>query len=276
MRRLRRFRRLRRGLLAALIVLSFVLLLGGLYVGARIFAGPSAAKPWREAGAELIAKSASLGFALRHVDVEGRHWTKPSEIMQALAARSGMPIFAIDLGRAQRRLETLPWVRKAVIERRLPATIFVRLEERRPLSLWQHRGRIVLIDRSGTVIPLKRLGRFAKLPLVVGADAPRHAARLLHMLAREPRLAARVSAAILVADRRWNLRLDNAIEVLLPGKDAASAWVELARIERSQKLLERDVSVIDMRLPGRIVVRVNPAPAKGAPATKEGAAARKT
>ncbi len=273
-----RRRRLRRAVLAAGLSLVLPLIvLAGLYGAARLGGQSLGADLLRDGKARLVRASALFGFRLKEVEVEGRDWTKVSEIMTALEAREGMPIFTVDLNRAQRRLEALPWVRSAVIERRLPGTIFVALSERRPLSLWQHGGKIVLIDRSGDVIHVKRLGRFAKLPLIVGADAPAHAAALIAMLSQEPALAARVSAAIRVGGRRWNLRLDNAIEVLLPERGAVSAWRELARIERSQKILERNIAVIDMRLPGRLVLRVNAAPAKSAPAAKErGAAARRT
>jgi cell division protein FtsQ len=269
-------RRLRRGVLAAgLFLLLPLLVAAGLYGSARLREGALGADLLREGKAHLLRDSAALGFALKVVAVEGRHWTKPAEIMKALAARPAMPIFAVDLAAAQTRLEALPWVRSAVIERRLPDTIFIRLSERRPLALWQHDAKMVLIDRRGTVIAVKSLHRFAKLPLVVGADARRHAAPLIAMLAQEPALAARVTAAIWVGGRRWNLRLDNAIDVLLPETGTASAWSELARIERSGKVLERDIAAIDLRLPGQLVVRINAPPAKSRPAGKEGGAAAK-
>lgn len=278
MRRLSmRRRRLRRGVRAAAFCVLPLLLLAGLYGGMRFGAPLLGTRLLRDARVGLLRESAALGFSLKSVAVEGRHWTKPSEIMKALDAREGMPIFAVDLARAETRLEALPWVRSAAIERRLPGTIFVALDERRPLALWQHDGKTVLIDRRGTVIAVKRLHRFAKLPLVVGADAARHAAALLRMLAREPALAARVTAAIWVGGRRWNLRLDKAITVLLPEREAASAWVQLARIERSSRVLERDVTAIDLRLPDRLVLRVDAPPGKSAPlGKKRGAAAKKT
>jgi cell division septal protein FtsQ len=40
---------------------------------------------------------------------------------------------------------------------------------------------------------------------------------------------------------------------------AQAAWSLLARLEREQSLLARDISVIDMRLPDRLVVRLGPA-----------------
>ncbi len=182
----------------------------------------------------------------------------------------GTPILAVDPARAKQQLESLPWVRSAVIERRFPDTIYVRLVEREPMALWQHGGRIELIDRSGAVIPVTRLDRFAKLPMVVGEDAASHAAELLAMLASEPALAARVTAAVHVGGRRWNLRLDNTIDVLLPSDDPAAAWTDLARLQRTSAILQHDVQAIDMRLPDRLVVRVAPEPPKEAPPAKKG------
>jgi cell division protein FtsQ len=107
--------------------------------------------------------------------------------------------------------------------------------------------------------------------MVVGESAASHAADLIDMLATEPDLASRVSAAIRVGDRRWNLRIDNAIDVLLPGDGgAATAWTQLARLERSSAILKRDVQVVDVRLLDRLVLRVSPETPKEAPTPKKG------
>lgn len=218
----------------------------------------------------LLEATAALGLRVADIRVEGRRTTDRETIFDALGARLGAPILAIDPVRAKEKLERLPWVRSALIERRLPDTLYVRLLEREPLALWQHDGKIELIDRTGAVIPVTRLDRFAKLPLVVGADAASHAAQLLKMLASEPDLASRVSAAVRVGGRRWNLRIDKSIDVLLPADDPAAAWADLARLQRSSAILQRDVQVIDLRLPDRLVVRVAPEPAKEPPTTKKG------
>jgi cell division protein FtsQ len=131
--------------------------------------------------------------------------------------------------------------------------------------LWQHEGRLQLIDDVGSVIPVTRLDRFAKLPLVVGPDAATDAAALLAMLAKEPDLDRRVTAAVRVGGRRWNLRIDGRIDVLLPADDPAAAWAALAHVERSSAILDRDVGAVDMRLPDRLIVRVTPQAPKEAP-----------
>jgi cell division protein FtsQ len=222
------------------------------------------------ASSRLLEASAALGLEVSDIRVTGRATTDRQTILDALGARLGTPILGVDLVRAKRRLESLPWVHAAVIERRLPDTLDVHLVERVPLALWQHDRKIQLIDRTGAVIPVTRLDRFAKLPMVVGPDAASHAAALLKMLRSEPDLAARVTAAVWVGDRRWNLRLDNSIDVLLPADDPEAAWADLARLERSSAILQRDVETIDMRLPDRLVLRLVPQPAKDPAPEKKG------
>jgi cell division protein FtsQ len=67
-----------------------------------------------------------------------------------------------------------------------------------------------------------------------------------------------VTAAIRVGERRWNLQMDNGIDVRMPETDIGQAWAQLAQLERDQKVLGRDVVTIDLRLPDRFVIRVSP------------------
>ncbi len=224
-----------------------------------------------------LAASAALGLVVGDIAVEGRETTDRATIMAALAAERGTPILAVSPSRAKEKLESLPWVRSATIERRLPGTLLVRLVERHPLAVWQHAGKHELIDREGAVIPVRDLTRFARLPTVVGDDAASHATALIDMLAREPELASRVTAAVRVDDRRWNLQIDNAIDVLLPETNLAEAWARLAAQERANKLLQRDIRTVDMRLPDRLVLRaVGAAPGEAAPAKKARASGKST
>ena len=52
--------------------------------------------------------------------------------------------------------------------------------------------------------------------------------------------------------------------------EAAGAWAQLARLERSSAILKREVQTVDVRLPDRLVLRVNPEVPKEAPPPKKG------
>ncbi len=202
--------------------------------------------------------TAGLGLRIEEVLVEGRARTDGDEILSRLGLALDRPILAVDPEAARAELEALPWVSAASVERQLPGTVYIRITEREPLALWQEQGVIRVIDRAGKVIPGIEPRRFAHLPLVVGPDAPAHAERLIAVMNSEPELRDRVTAAVRVGGRRWNVQIEGRIDVRLPEADAAAAWSQLARIERQQGLLSRDVIVIDLRLPDRLVVRTDP------------------
>ncbi|HEY5597270.1 MAG TPA: cell division protein FtsQ/DivIB [Kiloniellales bacterium] len=209
-------------------------------------------------GEALYAASAGAGLSVEDVLVEGRKRTQSETILGTLGLARGAPILAFDPHLAKARLETLPWVREAAVERRLPNTVYLRLTEREPLALWQYEGKLSVIDRSGQVISGAPAAAFAKLPLLVGEDAPGNAQALLAILDSQPDLRVRVAAAVRVQGRRWNIRLDDGIDVRLPEAGAAAAWAELARLQREHEVLQRDVVTIDLRLPDRLIVRTAP------------------
>jgi cell division protein FtsQ len=264
-----RRRRMSRNLRRAVLWGAPLALVAGIGAGALLSGWSPAGTSSQDLASAALSATGELGLVVDNIEVEGRTTTDTATILAALGAHAGTPILAVSPTRAKEQLEALPWVRSASIERRLPGTLHVRLVERRPLAVWQHDGKQELIDRDGTVIPVTDLSRFAKLPTVVGGDDARHgAASLVELLASEADLAARVTAIVLVGDRRWNVRIDNAIDVLLPEDDAAGAWSKLARLERTSQVLQRDVQTVDLRLPDRLVMRVSD-PAKDPSPTKK-------
>ena len=211
---------------------------------------------------QFIGWTASFGLAVADIQVEGRSSTSPEAILRVVGARRGTPTLAVNPAQAKAQLETLPWIKSATVERRLPDTIYIRIVERTPVALWQRQGKLVLIDREGDVIPVDKLENYSQFVVLVGDDAPAEAGKLLDMLKTEPALASHVTAAIRMGGRRWNLKLDRGIEVALPETNPEAAWRQLAQYEKTDGLLQRNIERVDLRLPDRLVVRVIPEPTK--------------
>jgi len=214
-------------------------------------------RTWRDTGDAVLHLTAMAGFRTTEITVAGRRRIPTDQIVTALGARHGDPILGLDIAAARDRLEALPGIRAAVIERRLPGSLHLVIVEREPVALWQYEGTYTLVDRDGKVIPGSIEG-FEDLPLVVGEGAGARADELLTMLSSEPDLAVRVKAATRVGNRRWNLTLDDirtGVEVRLPEIEPEAAWSRLAELERSKGLASRPLAMIDMRVPDRLVLR---------------------
>jgi cell division protein FtsQ len=205
-----------------------------------------------------VAGLANLGLRVAAVSLEGRRQTPRAEIIAAVGLRLGDPIFSFDPESMRQRLLGLPWIKAAEVERRLPDSVVVRVVERTPFALWQRQGSLALVDDEGVVITRQGLERFADLIVIVGEDAPKHAAALFNVLAREPTLFKRVRAAVRVGKRRWDVKLDNDIDIRLPEDDPAAAWLRLATLERQYGVLVAGISVVDLRTADWLVMRPRP------------------
>jgi cell division protein FtsQ len=114
-----------------------------------------------------------------------------------------------------------------------------------------------VISSDGTIVGPLVDSHFARLPLVVGAGAATRARDFLAVLDAYPEIRDQVRACVLVAERRWNLKLKNGVDVRLPETDVAHALDTLARLDREKRLLSRDITAIDLRLPDRVSVRLS-------------------
>ncbi|MEJ0016297.1 MAG: cell division protein FtsQ/DivIB [Acetobacteraceae bacterium] len=249
---LRRQRRLLRPA-GWLVFGGLVVMLGLIAVRSASPGGTLATLRERLGGATGVA-----GLRVTDVVIEGRANTPEPLLRAALGVSKGDPILAFSVEMARQRIETLSWVEHATVERRLPGTVSVFLQERRPFAIWQNQGKFVLIDRAGQLVANQNVAEFRHLPLVVGGGAPPAAAALLDALTDRPDLQKRVVAAVRVGERRWNLRLNNGADVMLPEGHEVKALDRLMQLQQEHALLDRPLAAIDMRLGDRLVVRPRP------------------
>ncbi len=207
--------------------------------------------------AELHQLGADAGLKLRHIQVRGRSHIAKETLLTALNLHLDAPIFSIDLQDLHNRVSQIGWVKNVIIERRLPSTIHITLDERVPVALLQNETDHQLIDASGAIIEGADPRDFTHLKVVAGDNAAAHAAPILAALKTEPELFSEVWAISFRSERRWDVHLKNGMEIRLPEADPISAWSRLAVIDREKAITNRDLSVIDLRLPKQLIVEPN-------------------
>ena len=200
--------------------------------------------------------SADAGLAIRTVQIIGREKTPEPLLTAAIGAIPGRPILTFSISDARTRIESIAWVRSAIVERVLPDKIRVVLNERRPFAVWQNQGKFTLIDQAGNIVTDSDITNFAdKLPLVVGVGAPLAAGSLIKSFNEYPVLQGRLVAAVRVGERRWDLCMTSGANVLLPEGAEPAALAKLAELQTTKALLDRPLQEIDLRLPDRLRLR---------------------
>ena len=176
------------------------------------------------------------GFGLQQVSVSGHRFTADTDIYAALDLDSARTLLSFDARAARARIEQLPWIKRASIERVVPDRIEARVTERVPFAVWRAGERNWLIDRAGRKLQMVPTDLMPGLLRVSGAGAPEEAATLLAVLVDFPQIAGKLDVAERVAARRWTLHLQGGMSVDLPAAGEAEALARLVRLIESGRL----------------------------------------
>ena len=190
--------------------------------------------------------------------IDGRHYTSRAELKTALGVEKDDSIFAYDLADMQAKLSKLPWVKTAIVERRLPDTIYVKLQERQPVAIYQKDGKQALVDAEGAILTNKDFAQFKDMIVITGEAAPQNAPELIGLINAEPDLRGRIEIARWIGNRRWDIKLKNGITLRLPEEDTGLAIKRLSEAQKSEHVMDRQVEAIDLRDPVRIVIQTAP------------------
>ena len=189
------------------------------------------------------------------------------------AGNGKAPQALVDVAAIRNRLLQFGWVKDARVSRRLPDTLVIDIVERTPTALWQNQGQLALIDNEGVVLDRVAIDKMPDLPLLIGGGANGKAEKLAQLMDSVPTLKPQLASATWVGGRRWDLNFQSGEALALPeGEGAArAALVKFAKLDKSSGLLGRGVVRFDLRIPGKMVVRLPRAPGEPiAPAPQEG------
>jgi cell division protein FtsQ len=200
------------------------------------------------------AAARAFGFGIVQVDISGARVISREELLERAGITANSSLLLLNADHVRASLKQDPRIAEATVRKFYPDRIEFAIEERPPFARWQRAGKMNVIAQDGTVLEPDVGARYADLPLVVGVGAGAKASAFLDLMNSFPSIRDVMRAGILVAERRWNLRMKNGIDVRLPEEDPALALQQLVNLDKSKQLLSRDVTVIDLRVPDRVSV----------------------
>ena len=214
---------------------------------------------------QLADYAVRAGYQVEKVEVHGVQRMDERPVYAIALGEVDRSMLTVDLAGVRQKIMRLSWVQDARVSRRLPDTLVVDIVERRPVAVWQHGGRLALIDASGVVLQPVSARAMPDLPLLVGDEANRQAARLARLMEAAPALKPVLAGATWVGNRRWDLRFQSGETLSLPEGDeqAAAALVTFARLDGLNRLLGRGIPRFDMRDPDKFVLRMPKEPSNG-------------
>jgi cell division protein FtsQ len=206
-------------------------------------------------GRDALANAA--GFRISTIALSGVRQLSGDDVLDAAGITARSSLLFLDAADLRTRLKANPWIADATVLKLYPGRLNIAITERDAFALWQKDGKVAVIAADGAVVEPYVASRFTGLPLVVGAGAETRAKEFLALLEKYPAVRSQLQAGVLIAERRWNLVLSNGIEVRLPEAGFEQALDTLLQLNRDNKILSRDITAVDLRLPDRVTVQLS-------------------
>jgi cell division protein FtsQ len=210
-----------------------------------------------ENGSPLDLLGKLMGFEIDTISISGLEELNQKEVLDAAGLSDRNSLLFLDAAEIRNRLRTVPLVRDVTVRKLFPNTLLLHVDERDAAAVWQKDGQLSVVAGDGVAIDGVHDARFNSLPFVVGPGANEHLGEFKALLDAAGDLKDRITAGIYVGERRWTLKMDSGVEVMLPEIDPKTALTRLAALDRSGKIVDKDVLWLDLRMPGRITARLS-------------------
>lgn len=205
-------------------------------------------------GEAAQGRFAAAGLAIGEISITGQTLTGEQAIFDALGIEPYTSTVSFDVEAARQRIAELPAIESVTVRKTFPGDVIVTITEKVPVARWRVDGITFVVDSAGEQIGEDR-GAYGELPLVVGDGANDDAMVMIRALEQYPRLQEGLVALSRIADRRWDMIYDTGLRVQLPELGVARALRNLDSYQTEYQLLDRDVTVIDLRVDTLVAVR---------------------
>jgi cell division protein FtsQ len=212
---------------------------------------------WAEEVRQSIAERPE--FTVQMMAIDGASPELADAIRTLLPVRFPVSSFELDLVDMRRKVVALDAVAAADLRITRGGVLSVEVVERLPAVIWRSATGIGTLDADGhPVTPLLARLERPDLPLVAGLGAEKRVPEALALLAAAEPIAPRIRGLVRQGERRWDIVLDPDIRLMLPEVDPVPALERIIALHEGQGLLDRDINAVDMRIPARVTVRMNP------------------
>ncbi|MCF6234142.1 MAG: cell division protein FtsQ/DivIB [Rhodobacteraceae bacterium] len=202
-------------------------------------------------------------FMVSLMAIDGAGLSLAQEIREAVPLDFPTSSFDLDLEQIRQVVTGLDPVKAASVRIRPGGLLQIDVTERRPVVVWRTRDGLAILDRDGVHVgDIDSRSAHPDLPLIAGAGADKHVAQALQLMASARPLGKRLRGFVRVGMRRWDVVLDRDQRILLPGDYPVRALERVIVLNQGNDLLERDVTVVDMRLGERPTLRMSSAALK--------------
>ena len=150
------------------------------------------------------------------ISILGQERLKSENLLKTIKTQSNTNIFTMDISVIRFQLESIPWIKEAIVERVFPDKISIQIIEETPQAIYKNIHSYYYINREGKIIQKINDENFDGLLIVSGDEANLRYEALVNELRNFHKIYQQLESLSLIDKRRWDIKLKNNFLIKLP------------------------------------------------------------
>jgi cell division protein FtsQ len=211
-------------------------------------------------------------FEVRDVTVFGNQHAVKGELLRLAQLSDGLNILTLDVVQIEKNLQSHPWVKSAVVERRLPSTVRIEIAEHEAVATLAL-GDLYLVNSDGVPFKRAQAAEAIDLPLITGIGREalskrnerentlaevRRALAVMASYQKDEQSKERPLSEVHLSALGLTLVMQNGLEVCVADGDFSAQWKRLKRVLKElerRKMVAEVIHLENRSRPNRITVQ---------------------
>ena len=199
-----------------------------------------------------LANNITKLYSVNNIDITGRERSSKDKLSKILSLYENKSLLSLNLLKIQNDIEKIAWIKDVIVRRIFPKTLSIKIEEYKPLAVWERGKEQYILDEYGYAIERISSNEFQNYFKIKGMGADRKLKNLIDNLKNFEDIYSQIEYANLVSNRRWDLYYKNGVRILLPENNILESLDLLDSYIKENRLIEKGHKKIDLRLDGKI------------------------
>jgi len=203
--------------------------------------------------------SEKFGYVIKEVEVRSEnsyeHCVELSE--QALLSKyKDHSTILFSTNDLKEEIVSTDCIDKITVRKIFPSKVELIVSHKIPTAIWQDRKVFYFITTAGEVMKIRNNKNLDRFILVTGSKSPRKVTSLVKFLSEEKEVFSKISSAEWVGDRRWNIKFNNGIKLMLPEDSPEISWNKFIKLQQTHKNFKRwKYKIVDFRIANKVYVQ---------------------
>lgn len=199
-----------------------------------------------------LANNITKLYSVNNIDITGRERSSKDKLSKILSLYENKSLLSLNLLKIQNDIEKIAWIKDVIVRRIFPKTLSIKIEEYKPLAVWERGKEQYILDEYGYAIERISSNEFQNYFKIKGMGADRKLKNLIDNLKNFEDIYIQIEHASLVSNRRWDLYYKNGVRILLPENNISESLNLLDSYIKKNRLIEKGHRKIDLRVDGKI------------------------